>query len=65
MLNRPYKLPRRIKFKVMTGVFTEWWSGETNFYYTEVYAESPEDALSQCARVVTWCGETCVERIDI
>lgn len=60
--SRPHKLPRRRRFRVLTG-FVEMYGTGTKLLFTEVMANNPDDALMQFDRVSTWYGETIVEEI--
>ena len=61
MLQRPYKLPRRRKFKILTD-YMQFYEKE-RFFFTIVNAYSSDDALSQFKKVVVYCGEPIVEEI--
>jgi len=65
-MDRPYKLPRRRKFRVLTGFIEEFGflaGSKTELLYSTVNANSPNDALLQCENVVLYCGEAVVEEI--
>lgn len=60
--SRPFKLPRRKKYGVLTN-YVEVGDRVLKFY-SYVKAENKEDALSQCGKVVLYCGEPVVERMN-
>lgn len=65
-MDRPYKLPRRRKFRVLTGFIEEFGflaGSKTELIYSTVNANSPDDAVSQCETVALFCGEAIVEEI--
>ncbi len=58
---KPYRLPRRRLFKVLTH-----YSEELHGYhvYAQVQAANADDAISQCPQIVCWEGEPVIEEID-
>ena len=55
----PYKLPRRKKFRVLTG-YTRMNGLTERLFFTDVWAGSADDALGQFDMVTTYCGEPIV-----
>ena len=62
LCGRPFKLPRRKHYKVLTD-FTDI-GGKVIKHYSHVWAANEEDAIQQFERIVVWCGEPVVKRID-
>jgi hypothetical protein len=62
-MKRPYKLPRRRTYEVLTSYIRDPRGRTERLFFTKVKASSPDDALSQFKTIVTYCGEPIVNEV--